>query len=92
MKTFFDNAIAFFIRLTTGEIIKIDKMLHFLVSFVLASAFPTNMLLSMLIVVLANTVKECTDVVFKKSKFDFMDIAAGVCGGLFYFLKIWLIG
>lgn len=77
------NAISYFIRLTNGDIIKVDKMLHFSFSFIIASLF-TSTLLSMVAVILLGTVKELFDRYIKKTKFDIWDLTSGILGGLLY--------
>lgn len=73
------------IRLSNGEIIKVDKMLHFSISYIIASLF-TNPWFGMGIVIGVNLLKEIFDIQIKKSKFDLVDIISGVLGGMIYFL------
>lgn len=84
-----DKFLQFFIKLTNGEIIKVDKMLHFSISYIIASFFLTP-LISISAVAGANILKETYDKYIKKSKFDITDIIAGVLGGAFYILLQYL--
>lgn len=76
-------------KLTNGEYIPVDKMLHFSISYIIASFFLTP-LISISAVVGANILKETYDKYIKKSKFDITDIIAGLLGGAFYILLQYL--
>lgn len=80
-----DKFLQFFIKLTNGEIIKVDKMLHFSFSFIIASFF-LNPYYSVAVVLIINISKELFDKYQKKTKFDTYDILAGVLGAGFYLL------
>lgn len=75
----------FFIKFTNGEIVGIDKFLHFSFSYIIASGF-NNPFISIIMVLILNLLKEWFDKKIKQSKFDLTDTLAGVLGGISYLL------
>ena len=80
-----DKLLQFFIKLTNGEFIAVDKMLHFAFSYMIASFF-TNPLIGITVILIAGITKEVFDKYKKKTKFDFTDLLAGLAGAGFYLL------
>lgn len=80
-----DKLTQFFIKLTNGEFIAVDKMLHFAFSYMIASFF-TNPLIGISMVLIIGIAKEFFDKHKKKTKFDFNDLFAGLAGAVFYLL------
>ena len=80
-----DKFLQFLTKLTNGEIIELDKMLHFSFSFIVASFF-MNPYYSVVAVLIVNILKELFDKYQKKTRFDIYDILAGVLGAGFYLL------
>ena len=78
------------IKFLNGEIIAVDKMLHFSFSFIIASFF-INPLVSVIVVLAVNILKELFDKYKKKTKFDAYDILSGLLGGLFYITTQYLL-
>ena len=78
------------IKFLNGEIIAVDKMLHFSFSFIIASFF-INPLVSVIVVLAVNILKELLDKYKKKTKFDAYDILSGLLGGLFYILTQYIL-
>ena len=78
------------IKFLNGEIIAVDKMLHFSFSFIIASFF-INPLVSVIVVLAVNILKELFDKYKKKTKFDAYDILSGLLGGLFYILTQYIL-
>ena len=80
-----DKFLQFFIKLTNGELIAVDKMLHFAFSYMIASFF-TNPLIGITVVLIIGIAKEFFDKHKKKTEFDFKDLFAGLAGAGFYLL------
>lgn len=78
------------IKFLNGEIIGVDKMLHFSFSFIIASFF-VNPICSLTAVIIVNVLKEVFDAKIKKTKFDIKDIIAGILGAGFYILTQYLL-
>ena len=78
------------IKFLNGEIIAVDKMLHFSFSFMIASLF-INPWIAVTAVLVINILKELFDKYIKKTKFDAYDILSGLLGGLFYITTQYLL-
>lgn len=84
-----DKIKTFITKFTNGEIIPIDKFLHFSFSFIIASFF-LNPFVVLGVVFAVNFGKELFDKYVKKTKFDIWDLVAGLAGATFYLLKNYL--
>lgn len=78
------------IKFLNGEIIGVDKMLHFSFSFIIASFF-TNHIIGLSVVLAVGIAKEIFDKYKKKTKFDTYDIIAGLSGAGFYILTQYIL-
>jgi len=67
--------------------IKIDKLLHFLAGYFIASIFQFTGFLAVLIGLLAGVFKELWDKYHDKETFDLADLACTVAGA---FLSFWI--
>ena len=76
----------FLVRLLSGGIIPVDKMLHFFVALsiglILKYSFGFEWMYYTVVLVVLTIGKEWFDLKIKKSKFDWMDVLAG-CLSLF---------
>lgn len=73
------------IRLTNGDIIKVDKMLHFSFSFIIAAMFQSYFI-GMIAVAVIAILKELFDLYIVKTKFNTFDVIAGLLGGILYII------
>ena len=84
-----DKFLQFLAKLTNGEIIEVDKMLHFTFSYIFAHI--TSLFISEWYVILSfvlgiNLMKELIDSKTPYKKFDYKDIIAGFIGGILFIL------
>ncbi len=81
------------IKLSTGKIIPLDKMLHFFVGFFLSTLFSgiLPLWLNIEIIIAIAILKEVFDVKVKNSSYDVKDILATILGSFISILYLHII-
>lgn len=88
------------IKFVNGEIIPVDKMLHFAFCYIIASTTfilsispkifgfdeVISMAISLIVVIIISIIKEIFDSKVKKTGWDIMDVLSGILGGLVYLI------